>query len=107
MFRTYGLVSDVLSLLMVLRPVAEWGTTDTVTNVRPTNSARDELIAESKRVVSACLNLLYDLIRKNIDSQQYVADHLLIILAHISADPMAAKVAQELLSTNRELQVHL
>lgn len=57
-----------------------------------------------KQVLNECFNLLYDLIRSNLNNQLYISDHLLVILSHISTDKMAAKVAQELLSSNKELQ---
>lgn len=67
-------------------------------------SHRGAFMDVGKQVLNECFNLLYDLIRSNLNNQLYISDHLLVILSHISTDKMAAKVAQELLSSNKELQ---
>ena len=65
---------------------------------------RGAFLDVGKLVLNDCFNLLFELIKNNIKNQLYISDHLLVILSHISADKMAAKVAQELLSSNKELQ---
>ncbi len=101
MLREQGLVQDLVTMLNILKPIADWSAVmDQSSNRLPKGGVLDMC----KEVLSECLNLLFDLIRGNLVNQLYIADHLLVILAHVSTDRMAAKVAQELLSSNRELQ---
>lgn len=52
----------------------------------------------------SCVKVLYEACRNNKDNQRYVAEFMPIILSHCGTEPLAAKITQELLSTNRELQ---
>lgn len=99
-FREQGLLQEILLLLDILQPISDWVVSDASAN----KLVKGGFLEVGRVVVSECLNLLYDLIKGNIRNQKYIADHLLVILAHVSSDRMAAKVAQELLSSNRELQ---
>jgi hypothetical protein len=100
MFREQGLLQELMVLLNLLGPISDWVIADASTNRLP----KGGLVDLARETLSECMNLLYDIIKKNLLNQLYIADHLLVILAHASTDRMAAKVAQELLSSNRELQ---
>lgn len=100
MLRELGLVEAMMVMIQKLQPIS-----DMLNSEASTRKMFKGSFAEAGRdVLSDCLGLLYDLIKNNVESQLYIADHLLVILAHVSTDRMAAKVAQELLSDNRELQ---
>eukprot|EP01038_Epipyxis_sp_PR26KG_P007796 gene7796-10591_t len=99
MLREQGLIQDVMILLNILQFVSS-----AVVDVTVAKMPIMTFIEHCKEVVSECLNLLFDLIKQNLENQIYIADNLLVILAHVSSDKMAAQVAQELLSSNRELQ---
>jgi hypothetical protein len=61
-------------------------------------------VSTTKEILTLCLSLLFELIFQNLNNQIYISDNLLVILSHVSTDQTAAKVAKELLSSNRELQ---
>ena len=104
MLRQQGLVEVLIDMLRLLIPISDWLVADSshVASNKPNRVGG--FMEVGKRVLNDCLNLLFDLIRNNLQNQFYIADHLLVVLAHISTDKTAAKVAQELLSSNRELQ---
>lgn len=110
MFRELGLIEAIMVIVQKLQPISDIlnsgasPTGGTYNNNNSKMSAKGTFVEVGKNALSECLSLLYELIRGNIANQLYIADHLLVILAHVSTDKMAAKVAQELLSDNRELQ---
>jgi hypothetical protein len=102
MLREQGLLQAMVNMLHMLGPVPEWISNETK---QSTNRIQKGAFLDVCRdVLSQCLNMLFDLIKGNLQNQLYIADHLLVILAHVSTDKMAANVARELLSSNRELQ---
>ena len=102
MFRQQGLLQAMVNMLHLLNFVPEWISNEAK---QSTNRVQKGVFLDvCKEILSECLNMVYDLIKGNLTNQLYIADYLLIILAHISTDKMAANVAKELLSSNRELQ---
>jgi hypothetical protein len=102
LLREQGLLEAMVNMLHFLRPVAEWISNEAK---QSTNRVQKGVFLDvCKDVLAECLNMLFDLIKGNLQNQLYIADHLLVILAHVSTDKMAANVARELLSSNRELQ---
>lgn len=101
MFREMGILQEVLIMLNILQPISAGFIADTAED--PTNPVTI-LLAESKVVLNQCLLLVFEILKENQRNQMYISDYLLVILAHISTNKMAASVARELLSSNRELQ---
>ena len=100
MLREVGLLEAIMVMIKFLQPISRLINTEASTN----RIAKGGYLEFGKSVLSECLYLLFDLIKDNTSNQLYIADHLLIILSHVSTDKMAAQIAQELLSSNRELQ---
>lgn len=98
--RETGILEAIMVMIKYLQPFSKLVNSDASTN----RLAKVGYIEAGKTVLSECLNLLFDLIKDNTANQLYIADHLLIILSHVSTDKTAAQIAQELLSSNRELQ---
>lgn len=104
MFRSQGLLQAMVSMLSTLAPMAEWASHGDSRSALVSNQPKQAVIDACKESLGQCLNMLYDMIKNNLQNQLYIADHLLVILAHVSTDKTAANVARELLSSNRELQ---
>ncbi|KAJ1435564.1 inositol 1,4,5-trisphosphate/ryanodine receptor-domain-containing protein [Ochromonadaceae sp. CCMP2298] len=102
MLREQGLLRAMLNMLKLLKPISDSIISETA-QASMVNRPRGYMDV-GREVLAECLSLLYDLIKGNLGNQLYIADHLLVILAHVSTDKTAARVAQELLSSNRELQ---
>jgi hypothetical protein len=100
MFREQGLLQALMIMIKHLQLISDIINSDTGGN----RASKSPFVENGKEVLSECLNLLHDLVQQNPTNQLYIADHLLIIFSHVSTDKMAAKIAQELLSSNRELQ---
>lgn len=101
MFREQGLLQAMVNMLDFLSPIAELASK---VKEQPNPGQKGAGIESCRVALSQTLGMLFDLIKGNLDNQLYIADHLLVILAHVSNDKMAANVARELLSSNRELQ---
>jgi hypothetical protein len=106
LFREIGIVQEVMAMLNLLQPVS-----DGVNYLRQSTNQKDSsnallvlFMQESKFVLNQCLLLLFEMLRNNQKSQMYISDYLLVILAHVSMNKMAATIARELLSSNKELQ---
>jgi hypothetical protein len=99
-FREVGILEAVMLMIKYLQTLSRLINTEASTN----RLAKSGELDIGKNVLHQSLHLLYDLIKDNTANQLYIADHLLIILAHVSTDKKAAEIAQELLSSNRELQ---
>ena len=102
MFREIGILQEVLSMLNILQPIS--GATLPDESVKENSNMLISFMEEGKHVLNHCLLLLFEMLKSNQVSQMYISDYLLVILAHISTNKMAANVARELLSSNRELQ---
>ncbi|RYG69662.1 hypothetical protein EON64_02165 [archaeon] len=100
MLREVGVLQIIMTMIKALQPLSNLLAQD-MSTMRLGKSAFIEM---GRGVLTECLQLLFDTIRKNAANQLYIADHLIIILEHVSSDQLASKVAQELLSSNRELQ---
>jgi hypothetical protein len=100
MLREQGLIQNILVLLNLFRPVTKWFILDASTN----KIQHSNLFQLGKATISELLTLLFDLVKQNVENQIYISDHLLIILSYVSIDRTAANIAEELLSSNRELQ---
>jgi hypothetical protein len=98
--REGGVLEAIMVMIKYLQPFSKLVNSDASTN----RLAKVGYVEAGKAVLTDCLNLLFDLIKDNTANQLYIADHLLIILSHVSTDKTAAQIAQELLSSNRELQ---
>jgi hypothetical protein len=57
-----------------------------------------------REVLEQCFDLLFYCIADNPENQIYVADHMPVLLAHLSTQKMAAECVTEMLSKNVELQ---
>lgn len=102
MFRAQGLLQAMVTMLSVLDQLAEVIANNN--DSRSSMSLKPAVVDACKETLGQCLNMIFDLIKNNLKNQLYIADHLLVILAHVSIDKTAANVARELLSSNRELQ---
>lgn len=100
MFREQGLLQAMMIMIKFLQPISDLLNSDSGNS----RVAKSQFVENGREILSDCLHLLYDLIHENMVNQLYISDHLLIIFSHVSSDKMAAKIAQELLSSNRELQ---
>lgn len=100
MMREVGVLQIIMTMIKALQPLTDLMASDASTN----RFVKAGFVEMGKDVLSECLQLLYVLVKKNTANQLFIADHLLVILEHVSSDKTAAKVAQELLSSNRELQ---
>lgn len=98
--REIRLLESLMIMIKSLQPISDMISSNESTN----KLGKSPYVVTGKEILSECLNLLHDLIKDNPINQLYIADHLLIILSHVSTDKIAAKIAQELLSSNRELQ---
>lgn len=100
MLRQFGLLEALMVIIQKLQPLSDMLNSGAST----AQVLKGSFLEFGSEILSDCLSLVYDLIKGNVANQLYIADHLLVILAHVSTDRVAAKVAQELLSDNRELQ---
>eukprot|EP01031_Cornospumella_fuschlensis_P031175 gene31175-37679_t len=100
MLREVGVLQIIMAMIKALQPLSNMLAQD-MSTVR---LGKTGFVEMGRGVLSECLQLLFDCIRKNTVNQLYIADHLIVILEHVSSDHLASKVAQELLSSNRELQ---
>lgn len=100
-FRQQGILEILLKMLNYLTPLAERYRTR---EARVEQFEVGGLMFMAQEVIGELLSLLFELIKGNPENQMYIADYLLIILSHVPIDPNAAKIAQEMLSGNRELQ---
>ncbi len=100
MLREVGVLQSIMLMIKFLQPLSR------LINAEQSTSklAKSSYVEMAKTTLSECLGLIHTLIKDNIVNQLYISDHLLTILSHISTDKMAAQIAQELLSSNRELQ---
>jgi hypothetical protein len=62
------------------------------------------LLLMGKNILSKCFNLILHSVRDNPDTQMYVADHMTVLLAHLSGEPLAGMCVTEMLANNMELQ---
>lgn len=104
MFLEMGILQEVLVMLNFLQPISGKIVPDDPADDAQSKWFLTVFLAESKEVLHQCLLLLFEILKGNQRSQMYISDHLLVILAHISTNKMAANIARELLSSNRELQ---
>jgi hypothetical protein len=100
MLREVGVLEAIMIMIKFLQPLSKLISVEASSY----KIAKGSFVEMGKMVLSECLSLLYDLIKENAMNQLYIADHLLIILSHVSTDKKAAQIAQELLSSNKELQ---
>lgn len=98
--REMGLLEAVMLMIKNLQGLSNMISSEAST----AKMVKGGFLESGRNVLSQCLNLLFDLIKENTTSQLYIADHLLTILSHVSSDKTAAEIAQELLTSNRELQ---
>ena len=90
-------------MLNVLEPVSRWIVEETVKSINNEYNPTD-FIKSSRAVLFQLLSLLLMLIKDNVYNQVYIADYLLIVLAHVSTDYTAADVAQELLRGSKNME---
>ncbi len=100
MLREVGLLESIMVMIHSLEPLSQLINAELST----AKLVKSSYVEMAKMVLSECLGLVHILIKENTSNQLYISDHLLIILSHISTDKKAALIAQELLSSNRELQ---
>ncbi len=62
------------------------------------------IVKMGREVLEQCFDLLFYCIADNPENQIYVADHMPVLLAHLSTQKMAAECVTEMLSKNVELQ---
>lgn len=104
MFLEMGILQEILVMLNFLQPISGKVVVDDPSENAQSKWFLSVFMGESKEVLNQCLLLLFEILKGNQRSQMYISDHLLVILAHISTNKMAANIARELLSSNRELQ---
>ncbi len=101
MFREQGLLAVILQMLEKLIPIADRSISG---DAAPQQYAEGGLLFVGRAVISDCLKLLKEIVKDNSANQMNLADNMLIILAHVSIDPIAAAIAREMFGSNRELQ---
>jgi hypothetical protein len=100
-FREQGLIDLLLIMLNVLKPISERLISG---ECSPKQLVTGGLISVGKGVISDVLKLLLQFVTGNHGNQILVSDYMLVVLAHVSTDPIAAKIAREMLGNNREVQ---
>ena len=101
MFNEQGGLEYVLNMLSYLIPISDRMTTK---DAVPQQFLEGGLLRLSSPIISDCLRILYEATTGNKSNQMIVAEYMPVILSHCGTDPLAAKITQELLATNRELQ---
>eukprot|EP01038_Epipyxis_sp_PR26KG_P008072 gene8072-10935_t len=109
LLREQNILEVVLRLINKLIPITE--IVDKMKNATAAEKRKkttpDEVIAlvsMGQAVLTKCFNLLYYAIQDNEENQMYIADFMPVLLAHLSAQPLAGKCVTEMLSKNVELQ---
>ena len=101
MFREQGTLAVVLRMLEKLVPIVDRSISG---DAAPQQYSDGGLLFVGRAVISDCLKLLKEIVKDNSANQMNLADNMLIILAHVSIDPIAAAIAREMFGSNRELQ---
>lgn len=102
MLREQGMLAILMKMLDALTPIANLAMNRAHFGSQMMEDNR--LYHMGKSVIGECLKLLLELIRGNPTNQAFIAKYMLIILGHVSVDPVAATVTREMLSSSRELQ---
>jgi hypothetical protein len=68
------------------------------------SEAEQSVLNMGRKLLGQCFELLYYCISDNPENQIYVADHMPVLLAHLSSQELAGKSVTEMLSKNVELQ---
>ena len=64
----------------------------------------DSMLRMGSTMLKLCFQAIYYCIKDNSENQMYVANHMTVLLTHISGQPEACNCVTEMLSTNIELQ---
>ena len=110
--REQGILDLLLSFVKKLQPITEMSAKLSNTHqvkgkVGAKSSApahESAMLIMGKDAISSCLAAIYSSITDNFENQLYVAVFLPVLLAHLSAQPLAQKCVTVMLSTNMELQ---
>jgi len=99
MFLQQGVFQVILELLYKLKPVCKL-IADANDNLIPVSP----VISLISDVTKFCFQLLLDLLKGSSENQNFLADHMQLILTYVSVHELAAQVASETLTNNRKLQ---
>ena len=101
MFREQGTLSLLIQLLKLLVPISQRRAS---LDAAPVQLEPGGLVEVGSGIISKCLILLKNIMHNHPFNQMFIADNLLVVLAHVGSDDAAGEIAQEFFSTNRELQ---
>ena len=106
LLREQGVLEVLLEIIHVLIPLSK-KMDDLIRDSAPMETLPDavkQLFAMSATVLGCCLDVVYNAISDNTDTQLYVANFMPILLAHLNAHPLAGSCVTEMLNNNMELQ---
>lgn len=110
--RDQGILDLLLSFVKKLQPITElsakMSNNQSVKGKVGSKSAapvhESAMLVMGKDVINSCLSVIYSCITDHFENQLYVAVFLPVLLAHLSAQPLAQKCVTVMLSSNMELQ---
>jgi hypothetical protein len=100
LLKEQGAIKNVIRVLATLAPISAYSTSE---NSKDRADSQD-IYMQGNDVIYNCIKLIAECVKSNSSNQLYVADYLMVIIAHSGSIPLAGILVRSLLEENLELQ---